>query len=169
MSSMRVSAWWMSAPEHAESAFDVLAGPPSPLQVDGEVPGFPERTLRLDELQTIVRAARTPHRVRVAVWRVLVLRARYDGPDWTVAWVGLAMPGLRRRAQLLADRRGGDAWQDAVLTGFLTAVRLVEHDDRPGGRLWDPYRVLERPAMMAANHVYRRAGRRLAWVRLAVR
>jgi hypothetical protein len=171
MSSLRISTWWMSALEQAESAFDVLASPPSPFVVNGTVAGFPDRTLCLDELQTIVRATRTPHRVRVAVWRLVVLRARYDGPDWTVACVGMAMPGLLRRARLLADQRGGDAeaWHDAVLTGFLTAIRLVEHADRPGGRLWDPYHVLERPAMMAANNVYRRPGRRLARVRLAGR
>jgi hypothetical protein len=171
MSSLRICTSSMSALEHAESAFDVLTGPASPLQVDGAVAGFPDRTLCLDELQTIVHSPSTPHRVRVAVWRVLVLRARYDGPDWTVACVGMAMPGLRRRAQLLADQRGGDAeaWHDAVLTGFLTAIRLVEHADRQGGRLWDPYHVLERPAMMAANNVYRCPGRRLVRVRLAGR
>jgi hypothetical protein len=42
------------------------------------------------------------------VWARLVALARAGDPQWTVAAVGMALPGLRRHAELLAQGRSGD-------------------------------------------------------------
>ena len=62
------------------------------------------------------------------VWRELVIRARRDGPGWVVAAVGVAMPGLRRRAGLLASGwRGETADLDAeLLAGFLARLATID-------------------------------------------
>lgn len=110
-----------------------------PLDVRG-FDGLPERILPLDELRTVLLAAGTSHQVRDVVWRELVIRARRDGPAWRVAAVGMAMPGLRRQAGLLAAGWRGDTHDlDAeLLVGFMERLATVDlGEPRICGRLID--------------------------------
>ncbi|GIF01883.1 hypothetical protein Ari01nite_93470 [Paractinoplanes rishiriensis] len=102
--------------------------------------GLPDRILPLDELRTALLATGTGHQVRDAVWRELVVRARRDGPAWRVAAVGMAMPGLRRQAGLLAAGWHGDTHDlDAeLLVGFMERLATVDlGEPRVCGRLID--------------------------------
>src|SRR6266498_53688 len=111
-----MSRSWPTTPlAAAQRAFDLLTCPPAPLAFDGRAfPGLPARLLPLDELKTVFIDDATPRRVRDEVWRELVIRARRDGPAWVVAAVGIAMPGLRRVAGLLAKGWRGDSAARAV-------------------------------------------------------
>ncbi|GIF59262.1 hypothetical protein Air01nite_53570 [Asanoa iriomotensis] len=102
--------------------------------------GLPDRIIPLDELRTALLVAGTGHQVRDAVWRELVVRARRDGPAWRVAAVGMAMPGLRRQAGLLAAGWHGDTHDlDAeLLVGFMERLATVDlGEPRVCGRLID--------------------------------
>ncbi|MQA02171.1 MAG: hypothetical protein GEV07_05400 [Streptosporangiales bacterium] len=99
----------------------------------------------MTELKRLLLDRRTSRYVRDAAWRELVHRARVCGPSWTVAAVGVALPGLRRVAGKLACGYTGDtADLDAeVLTGFLTALRSID-TERPKIALrlcWIAYRA----------------------------
>ena len=124
--------WPATALDAAQRAFDLLTCPPAPLAFDCRgMPGLPQRLLALDELRrTLIRDA-TPRASRDWVWRELVTRARRDGPGWVVAAVGIAMPGLRRRAGLLASGwRGDTADLDAeLLAGFLERLVSIDIDE----------------------------------------
>src|SRR5258706_6279282 len=102
---------WPSTPlDAAQRAFDLLVCPPAPLAFDGRAfAGLPQRLLPLDELKRFLIDSATPRPVRDTVWRELVVRARRDGPPWVIAAVGIAMPGLRRTAGLLAKAWHGDS------------------------------------------------------------
>lgn len=133
---------WPQTPlDAAQRAFDLLVCPPSPLMFDGRgVTGVPARLIPLDELKAILIADNTPRAVRDAVWRVLVVRARRDGPAWVVAAVGLAMPGLRRMAgRLSKDWRGDTSDRDSeLLTGFLDRLQRIDvAETRIAGKLID--------------------------------
>lgn len=133
---------WPSTPlQAAQRAFDLLTCPPAPLAFDCRgLPRLPQRMLPLDELKTILIDDATPRAARDAVWRELVTRARRDGPAWVVAAVGVAMPGLRRMAGMLAAGwRGDSSDRDAeLLTGFLDRLTTIDLDQpRICGRLID--------------------------------
>jgi len=137
-----MSRSWPTTPlAAAQRAFDLLTCPPAPLAFDGRAfPGLPARLLPLDELKTVFIDDATPRRVRDEVWRELVIRARRDGPAWVVAAVGIAMPGLRRVAGLLAKGwRGDSSDRDGeLLAGFLARLHTVDLDDtRIVGKLID--------------------------------
>lgn len=118
----------------ADAAFGALAGGPAPLAVHGAdiSSHLPQRPIRVTELKRLLLDRRTSGYVRDAAWRELVHRARTGGPSWTVAAVGVALPGLRRVAGRLARGYGGDtADLDAeVLTGFLAALQTVDTSRR---------------------------------------
>src|SRR4051794_30333359 len=99
-----MSTSWPSTPlAAAQRAFDLLCCPPAPLAFDCRgFSGLPPVILSLDRLKGLLIHESTPRPVRDAVWREVVVRARRDGPAWVIAAVGLAMPGLRRMAGLLA-------------------------------------------------------------------
>jgi hypothetical protein len=137
-----VTTDWPSTPlDAAQRAFDLLTHPPAPLAVDGRgFDGLPARLMPLDELKRLLVADATARPVRDAVWQELVIRARRDGPAWTVATVGLAMPGLRRTAGRLAlGWRGDTADLDAeLLLGFVERLHTLDIDQpRICGRLID--------------------------------
>ena len=137
-----MSRSWPTTPlAAAQRAFDLLTCPPAPLAFDGRAfPGLPARLLPLDELKTVFIDDATPRRVRDEVWRELVIRARRDGPTWVIAAVGIAMPGLRRVAGLLAKGwRGDSSDRDGeLLAGFLARLHTVDLDDtRIVGKLID--------------------------------
>jgi len=133
---------WPSSPlAAAERAFTLLVQPPTDIGFDGcGVDGLPDEVVPLDRLRSLLLSRQTAADVRDAVWRELVIRARRDGPAWVVAAVGMAMPGLRRGAGLVAAGWRGDTHDlDAeLLVGFV--ARLATIDLEPGrvcGRLID--------------------------------
>src|SRR5262249_59357383 len=65
---------------------------------------------------------------------------RRDGPAWVVAAVGIAMPGLRRMAGMLAKGWPGDSSDrdSELLTGFVDRLRTIDlRDTRIAGKLID--------------------------------
>lgn len=131
---------WPSTPlGAAEKAFTLLAEAPTQVPFDARgFDGLPDRIVPLDELRRLVLAAGTGPQVRDAVWRELVARARRDGPAWRVAAVGMAMPGLRRQAGILAAGWRGDTHDldSELLLGFMECLARVDLDEpRICGRL----------------------------------
>ncbi|WP_433605688.1 hypothetical protein ACQP2P_28010 [Dactylosporangium sp. CA-139114] len=103
--------------------------PPTCLVFDGrDVAGLPDELLSLDGLRTLLLDPQMGPAVRDAVWRELVVRARRDGPAWVVAAVGIALPGLRRMAGLLASGWHGDTRDlDAeLLAGFVERLKTID-------------------------------------------
>ena len=116
--------------EFAEHAFTLLALGPSPLSVDGAVigHGLPRRAISVTELRVMLMHPATSSAAREAVWRHVVRPAAGGDPAWTVAAVGLAMPGLKRLAVRLS-RADDPITEDAslaMLAGFLTALRSID-------------------------------------------
>ncbi|MET7403532.1 hypothetical protein ABZS66_59675 [Dactylosporangium sp. NPDC005572] len=94
----------------------------------------------MERLRALLLAAQTSVEVRDAVWRELVIRARRDGPAWVVAAVGVALPGLRHIAGLLAAGWRGDTRDlDAeLLVGFVERLKSIDLEPpRVVGRLID--------------------------------
>ncbi|MFI6078898.1 hypothetical protein ACIA5C_46065 [Actinoplanes sp. NPDC051343] len=138
--SISASSSWPSTPlGAAEKAFTLLAEAPTHVPFDARgFAGLPDRIVPLDELRRLVLAAGTSAQVRDAVWRELVVRARRDGPAWRVAAVGMAMPGLRRQAGMLAAGWRGDTHDldSELLVGFMECLARVDLDEpRICGRL----------------------------------
>jgi hypothetical protein len=136
------SGAWPSTPLDAvQRAFDLLVCPPTPLAFDGRpFAGLPDRVLPLDELKKILIDDATPRPVRDEVWRELVVRARRDGPSWVVAAAGIALPGLRRMAGMLARGWHGDSSDrdSELLLGFVERLRTVDlGEPRIVGKLID--------------------------------
>jgi hypothetical protein len=137
---MSTTAVWPSTPlDAAEKAFLMLAERPTHVPFDARgFKGLPNKILPLDGLRKLLLAAATGEPVRDAVWRELVIRARRDGPAWRVAVVGMAIPGLRRRAGMLAAGWYGDTHDldSELLLGFLERLRTIGLDEpRICGRL----------------------------------
>lgn len=133
---------WPSSPlDAAQRAFDLLTCPPAPLGVDTRgIEGLPERMLPLDHLRDLLLKPEATTVVRDRVWSDLVTRARRDGPAWVVAAVGMALPGLRKQAGLLASGWKGDSDDlDAeLIVGFLQRLKTVDLAERRiCGRLID--------------------------------
>jgi hypothetical protein len=126
--------------DHVEAAFRLLVTGPGPLTVHGARigHGLPRRPIPVDELRCILRhpsssAARDP------AWREVIRLTRTGQPEWTIAAVALALPGLRRLAGQLARGYDGDpADLDAeMLTAFLDALKCIDPDrSRIALRLW---------------------------------
>lgn len=130
--SVNGSGGWPSGPlDAAQRAFQLLTIPPAPLAFDCRgIADLPQRLVPLDELGRLLISDATPRPIRDVVWQEVVTRARRDGPAWVVAAVGLALPGLRRRAGRLASGwRGETADLDAeLLTGFLERLSTIDLD-----------------------------------------
>jgi hypothetical protein len=124
-------AWPASPLSAAATAFRLLTIPPAPLAFDCRpITGLPDTVVPLDELRRLLIHDGTPRPTRDLVWRELVIRAQRDGPARVVAAVGLALPGLRRRAGRLAIGWHGDtADLDAeLLTSFLERLATIDID-----------------------------------------
>jgi transposase-like protein len=138
---MSTSDWPSSPLDAAERAFNLLVQPPSHVGFDGRgFDGLPDEILPLDELRTLLLSPATSVEVRDAVWRELVIRARRDGPAWVVGAVGVAMPGLRRIAGLLATGWRGDTddLDSELIVGFVARLKTIDLDvPRICGRLID--------------------------------
>jgi transposase-like protein len=126
---MSTSDWPSSPLDAAERAFTLLVAPPTHVGFDGRgFAGLPDEILPLDELRHLLLSPATGVEVRDAVWRELVTRARRDGPAWVVGAVGLAMPGLRRVAGMLAAGWRGDTddLDSELIVGFVTRLRTID-------------------------------------------
>jgi len=138
---MSARSWPSSPLAAAYRAFTLLVQPPTPIGFDGRgFEGLPDEILPLERLRAVLLSPQTSVEVRDAVWRELVIRARRDGPSWVVAAVGIAMPGLRHGAGLLATGSRGDTRDlDAeLLTGFLERLTTIDlQPPRVVGRLID--------------------------------
>lgn len=113
----------------ARDTFTALVTGPDPLSVNGRLfGGLPEGRIPLDDLRDRLMRRGCPRRTRDAVWAHLVLRSRLDGATWTVACVGVALPGLATLASWIADRYPGDRADvhAEVLAGFLHALPTVD-------------------------------------------
>ncbi|MEV1321237.1 hypothetical protein AB0J14_34765 [Micromonospora arborensis] len=102
--------------------------------------GLPDEILPLHRLRVLLLQPQTSVEVRDAVWRELVIRARRDGPAWVVVAVGVALPGLRHIAGLLAAGWRGDTRDlDAeLLVGFIERLATIDVEPpRVVGRLID--------------------------------
>jgi hypothetical protein len=102
---------WPAGPlDAAQRAFDLLTRPPAPLAFDCRpFAGLPDQVIALDDLKRLLISDSTTRTTRDQVWVELVTRARRDGPAWVVAAVGIAIPGLRRRANRLSPGWRGDS------------------------------------------------------------
>jgi hypothetical protein len=120
---------WPSSPlDAAQRAFTLLVEPPTHVGFDGRgFAGLPDEILPLDQLRDLLLSAASVD-VRDAVWRELVTRARRDGPAWVVAAVGVAMPGLRRVAGMLAVGWRGDTddLDSELIVGFVTRLKTID-------------------------------------------
>ncbi len=96
--------------------------------VDDPGVGLPEGPITLPALRDLLLSPGVPASTRDAVWRVLIGRARADGPAWLVAVVGMALPGLRRQVNVLVGSSAGarEDVESAVVEGFVTALRTVD-------------------------------------------
>ena len=133
---------WPSSPlDAAERAFNLLVQPPTHVGFDGRgFAGLPDAILPLDELRDLLLSPAIGVEVRDAVWRELVTRARRDGPAWVVATVGVAMPGLRRIAGMLAAGWRGDTddLDSELIVGFVARLKTIDLGvPRVCGRLID--------------------------------
>lgn len=126
---MSTSDWPSSPLDAAERAFTLLVQPPSHVGFDGRgFEGLPDEILPLDQLKGLLLSPATSAEVRDAVWRELVIRARRDGPAWVVAAVGVAMPGLRRIAGMLAAGWRGDTddLDSELIVGFVARLKTID-------------------------------------------
>lgn len=120
-----------------EYRFRLMGEGPSPLSVDGRKlgHGLPRRRIALPELSAILMHPACSYAARDEAWRLLVRRARTGDPKWRAGAVGVALPGLRFKAYLLAKLSGGDV-QAAVVEHCLRALDKVEGRHRE-----DPHRT----------------------------
>ena len=136
---------WPASPLAAVGhAFDALVTPPTALTFDTTgVPGLPRQPLRLSELRRWLLDRSTSPDARDGVWRELVALSRRPPPNgsaWTVAAVGLALPGLTAAAgRLTRGWRGDTSDLDAeLLAGFVARLRTLDvSESRVLGRLLD--------------------------------
>lgn len=149
--------WPRTALTAARMAFDLLSCGTAPVMLDCRgLPGVPQRPVLLAELRTLLLDDAAPRTVRDAVWRVLVTKAREDGPQWRLVAVGMALPGLRRVADVFAGNWRGDVGDrdSELLAGFLERLQTIDLDrPRIAGKLIDAAERAVKVAMQrAADH-----------------
>jgi len=139
---MSATTIWPTTPlDAAEKAFVMLAEAPTHVPFDARnFAGLPRKILPLDELRKLLLTRGISETIRDAVWRELVIRSRRDGPAWRIAAIGMALPGLRRQAGMLAAGWHGDSHDldSELLLGFMERLRTIDLDEpRICGRLID--------------------------------
>jgi hypothetical protein len=144
ITAMHASAWPASPLAAVGQAFEALVTPPTALTFDGTVvAGLPQQPVRLSQLRPWLLDRSTSPEARDGVWRELVAHSRRpppDGPRWTLAAVGLALPGLTAVAgRLTRGWRGDTSDLDAeLLAGFVARLRTLDASEpRVLGRLLD--------------------------------
>jgi hypothetical protein len=137
----RRAPWPSTALAAAERAFQLITREPRPLSLDCRgIPGLPDAEVPLGELRQLLLHNDTNRETRDAVWRRLVVNARSGAPAWRVAVVGMATPGLRRMAGLLARNWHGDSSDrdSEMITGFLDRLADIDlNHSRIAGKLID--------------------------------
>jgi hypothetical protein len=127
------------APARSESLLDAIeyrfrlrAEGPKPLCVDGRRigHGLPRRQIPLPELSAILMHPSCSAEAQDAAWRLLVTNARTYPERWVVEAVGVALPGLRRRAYLLWLLSADDV--DAALVAHFHEALTTVDLDKPG-------------------------------------
>jgi hypothetical protein len=119
-----------------DARFGLLCCQPDPIGLDCSMfdpgLGLPAGFMPLPDLRHWLLAHPDPGRAADAVWRELIRRARHDGPDWVVAAVWMALPGLVRHAGALARGFRGDVSdvEQAMLTAFLALLKTDLDPDR---------------------------------------
>ncbi|MGC5054851.1 hypothetical protein ACLQ2S_25760 [Micromonospora sp. DT48] len=117
-----------------QRAFDLLVRRPVPIAFDGRgIPGCPPRLMALDELKAFLLNRDTAPQVRDTVWRELVVRARRDGAGWGIGAIGIALPGLRKRAGNIARGFHGeveDIDAEMLKTFWEQLLERVDADQR---------------------------------------
>jgi hypothetical protein len=95
--------------------------------------GLSDGPLLLDEVRARLLDRTCPLPVRDAVWAHLIGRCRVDGPTWTVACAGMALPMLAGVCRTLCGGRGveRDDVASGIVTGFVAALARVDLG-RPG-------------------------------------
>jgi hypothetical protein len=134
-----------------DAVLALLARDSAELVLSGEDFGadLPAGPIPLRDLRGLLLAKSTSLETRDAVWRELIRRARNDRPTWLVAAVWMAIPGLRRWTEALAEAFTGDVedLESEIVEGFLReldrvdmaasslAYRLVRAGHKAGTRL----------------------------------
>jgi hypothetical protein len=115
-----------------EYRFQLRGQGPRPLAIDGRRVGhgLPRRAIALTELSAVLMHPSCSYAARDAAWRLLARRARSGEAAWRAGAVGVALPGLRYKAHLLAKLSRGDV-QAAMVEHFLRALDTADLD-RPG-------------------------------------
>lgn len=110
-----------------EYRFRLVGQGPRPLSVDGRRlgHGLPRRLIPLPELSAILMHPVCGYAARDAAWRLLVCNARTGDLRWRAAAVGVALPGLRFKAYLLAKLSAGDV-QASIVEHFLRALAIAD-------------------------------------------
>jgi predicted DNA-binding protein (UPF0251 family) len=118
--------------DQIDDRFRLRGQGPKPPSVDGRRlgHGLPRRAIALTELSAILMHPSCGFAARDAAWRLLVANARTGDKTWITGVVGVALPGLRYKAYLLALHHNGDV-QSALVAEFLKALRTVDID-QPG-------------------------------------
>lgn len=158
-----IADWPDSPLDAVDTAFAALTSETDPLSLDlgaladsfGDDSDVPRGVIALPALRRWLLDHPSAYTVRDIVWRVLIHRARIEGPAWVVAATALAMPALRRYAGQLRAGWAGDAYDlDAeILTGFLAALRDRVDLAKPA-----PYAALCKAAWRAGHELRRRDG-----------
>lgn len=115
-------------------SWEWLCVDPHPVTVAGaEIDGLSDRPIPLDELRTLMLDPGTGTAVRDAVWSYLLTRSRRDGPTWTVACAGMALPMLAGVYRECVPRSVGDRDDIAseIVAGFVAALATIDLA-RPG-------------------------------------
>ncbi len=121
-----------SALKLAQRVFLLSSAEPTNLYLWGEDFGddLPRGRLLLRPLRDLLLRPETSAGTRDAVWAELVRRSRSDGSSWTVAALGMAMPGLLRQLRVITSRYRGDRddLESALAEGFVAELRRVDAD-----------------------------------------
>ncbi|MGW3347866.1 hypothetical protein ACWDA3_31615 [Nonomuraea rubra] len=112
----------------AERVFRFISNAPAGLSLDGRVLSaeLPQRQMPLTELRDLLASPGVSIPTRDVVWRELVNRARWEGPQWRIGAVGMALPILQRicgRLCLYETAVSPGVIEAAVLSAFIAAVR----------------------------------------------
>lgn len=110
-------------------AFARISTGPDALSVDGRcLDGLPDRTVSVSELREVLLDRTCTRATRDEVWRLLIHRARAEGPSWTLACAGVALPALAASTHRLGKWHAGEHadLQAAILAGFLQALAAID-------------------------------------------
>ncbi|MEU8001536.1 hypothetical protein AB0B66_10285 [Catellatospora sp. NPDC049111] len=130
----------------ARSCFDAVQERFAALVVAGQLPLVPEMGISVPsavgllELRDLVLGGAVGDGVADRLWRVLVQRSRQEAGPWTVAALGMALPGLRRVARDCRRRWSDDVedLESELVAGFLDRLLTVDVEaPRICGRLID--------------------------------